>query len=224
MEKSGHLYARCTKEGFEEYLKGKYQEISFSQTAHIVEMRKTFSSDLGNLKYIAYTYDKVKIFSFPLKDQIVVLSAECSANTENIIEKTLEYINTMGAKLSLYPPSNVINEEKKEMLRNLLESEIPEEMIAERLICFLSGYEQIVHISSIVIELIWIVFLYYIDTFTPSYSSHGYFPVNVACHEFATTTLCLSMKLQPKKSAPSCPSPVAWLDANRFDICSISFS
>ena len=39
----------------------------------------------------------------------------------------------MGAKLSLYPPSNVINEDKKEMLRNLLESEIPEEMIAEQL-------------------------------------------------------------------------------------------
>ena len=48
-------------------------------------------------------------------------------------EKTLEYINTNGAKLSLYPPSNIINEDKKEMLRNLLESEIPEEMIAEQL-------------------------------------------------------------------------------------------
>ena len=96
-------------------------------------MRKTFSSDLGDLKYIVYTYDKVKIFSFLLKDQIVVLSAECSANAENIIEKTLEYINSMEAKLSLYPPSNLMNEEKKEMLRNLLESEIPEEMIAEQL-------------------------------------------------------------------------------------------
>jgi hypothetical protein len=119
MEKSGHLYAGCTKEGFEEYLKGKDQEISFSQTAHIVEMRRTFSSDLGDLKYIVYTYDKVKIFSFPLMDHIVVLSTEGSANAENIIVKILEYINTMGAKLSLYPPSNVINEDKKEMLRNL---------------------------------------------------------------------------------------------------------
>ena len=93
MEKSGHLYAGCTKEGFEEYLQGKNQEISFSQIAHIIEMRKTFSNDLGDLKYIIYTYDKAKIFSLPLKDQIVVLSAECSTDTENIIEKTLEYIN-----------------------------------------------------------------------------------------------------------------------------------
>ena len=28
MEKSGHLYAGCTREGFEEYLKGKNQEIN----------------------------------------------------------------------------------------------------------------------------------------------------------------------------------------------------
>jgi hypothetical protein len=133
MEKSGHLYVRRTKEGFQEYLKGKNQEISFSQTAHIVEMRKTFTNDLGDLKYIVYTYDKVKIFSLPIKDQIVVLSAEYSANAEDIIEKTLEYINSIEAKLSLHPPSNVINEDKKEMLRNLLESEIPEEMIAEQL-------------------------------------------------------------------------------------------
>ena len=133
MEKSGHLYARCKKEGCQEYLKIKNQGISFSQTAHIVEMRKTFSSDLGDLKHIVYTYDKVKIFSIPLMDHIVVFSTEGSANAEDIVEKTLEYINTMGTKLSLYPPSNIINEEKMEMLRNLLDSEIPEEMIAEQL-------------------------------------------------------------------------------------------
>ncbi len=133
MEKSGHLHARCKKEGCEEYLKVKDQGISFSQAEYIVEMRKRFSSDLGDLKYIVYSYDKVKIFSLPLRDHIVVISTESSANVENIVEKTLEYINTNGAKLSLYPPSDIINEDKKEMLRNLLESEIPEEMIAEQL-------------------------------------------------------------------------------------------
>ena len=95
-------------------------------------MRKRFSNDLGDLKYIVYSYDKAKIFSIPLTDHIVVFSTEGSANAENIVEKT-EYINTNGAKLSLYQPSNIINEDKKEMLRNLLESEISEEMIAEQL-------------------------------------------------------------------------------------------
>jgi hypothetical protein len=111
----------------------KNQGISFSQTAYFVEMRKRFSNDLGDLKYIVYSYDKAKIFSIPLTDHIVVFSTESSANAENIVEKTLEYINTNGAKLSLYQPSNIINKDKKEMLRNLLESEISEEMIAEQL-------------------------------------------------------------------------------------------
>src|SRR5215471_13339478 len=122
MERSGHLHGRCTKEGFEEYLKQKDQEISFSQTAYIVEMRKRFSSDLGDLKYILYTYDKVKIFSVPFMDHILVLSADGSANPEEIIKKTLEYINTIGTKLSLYQESDIIDEDKKEMLRNLLTS------------------------------------------------------------------------------------------------------
>ena len=68
-----------------------------------------------------------------MKDHIVVLSVDGSANPEDIIAKTFEYINTMGTKLSLYPPSNIIDEEKKEILRNLLGSEIPDEMIAEQL-------------------------------------------------------------------------------------------
>jgi hypothetical protein len=33
----------------------------------------------------------------------------------------------------LYPPTNVVNEEKKEALRNLLESGISEELVAEQL-------------------------------------------------------------------------------------------
>ena len=66
-------------------------------------------------------------------DHILVLSADGSANPEVIIKKTLEYINTIGTKLSLYTESSIIDEAKKEMLRNLLDSEIPEEMIAEQL-------------------------------------------------------------------------------------------
>jgi len=57
---------------------------------------------------IVYTYDKAKIFSIPLMDHVVVFSTESSANAENIVEKALEYINTNGTKLSLYPPSNII--------------------------------------------------------------------------------------------------------------------
>jgi hypothetical protein len=79
MENSGHLHARCKKEGCEEYLNVKNLGISFSQIAHIIEMRKKFSSDLGDLKYIVYSYDKAKIFSIPLTDHILVFSTQGSA-------------------------------------------------------------------------------------------------------------------------------------------------
>lgn len=95
-------------------------------------MRKKFSHELGKLNYIVYAYDKVKIYSIPLKDQIIVLSAENSINTENLVEKISGYANSIG-EVSLYHPSNIVNEEKKEVLKNLLKSDIPEEMIAEQL-------------------------------------------------------------------------------------------
>jgi hypothetical protein len=132
MDKSGHLHSGRMRQGFEEHLKAKSQEVSFSQTAHIVDMRKKFSHELGELNYIVYAYDRVKIYSIPLKDQIIVLSAENSINTENLVEKISGYANSIG-EVSLYHPSNIVNEEKKEVLKNLLKSDIPEEMIAEQL-------------------------------------------------------------------------------------------
>jgi hypothetical protein len=132
MDKSGHLHTGRMKEGFEEYLKAKSQELSFSQTAHIVDMRKKFSHELGELNYIVYAYDKVKIYSVPVKEHIIVLSAENSANIETLVEKISEYVDSIG-EVSLYSPTNILNEEKKDVLKNLLKSDIPEEMISEQL-------------------------------------------------------------------------------------------
>lgn len=132
MDKSGHLHTGRMRQGFEEYLKAKSQEASFSQTAHIVEMRKQFSHQVGGLNYIVYAYDKVKIYSIPLKNHIIVLSAENSINTESIVEKISGYVKSIG-DVSIFSPSNIVDEEKKEVLKNLLKSDIPEELIAEQL-------------------------------------------------------------------------------------------
>ncbi|HEY7734854.1 MAG TPA: hypothetical protein VIB07_08685, partial [Nitrososphaera sp.] len=48
-------------------------------------------------------------------------------------EKILKYVSTVEQELSLYPPSNVVNEEKKEALRNLSDSGIADDLIAEQL-------------------------------------------------------------------------------------------
>ena len=147
MDKSGHLHTGRMRAGFDEYLETKSQELSFSQTAHIVDMRKMFSHELGELNYIVYAYDKVKIFSIPVKDQIIVLSAENSINTENLVEKISEYVNSIG-EVSLSHRSNIINEEKKEVLKNLLKSDIPEEMIAEQLDLDLPTVRKLIHAMS----------------------------------------------------------------------------
>lgn len=133
MEKSGHLYVGTWREETEEFLKGRNPEISLSQSAYIVDLRKMFTAELGNLKAVTYIYDKVKALSVPVRDHILAISAETSANTEQLLDKILTYTKTVEQELSLYPPSNIVNEEKKEALRNLRESGIADELIAEQL-------------------------------------------------------------------------------------------
>ena len=42
MEKSGHLYARCTKEGFEEYLKGSIRKLVFLRLRILLKWERHF--------------------------------------------------------------------------------------------------------------------------------------------------------------------------------------
>jgi hypothetical protein len=92
-----------------------------------------FNSELGNLKYVIYTYDKVKMISVPVKDHVLVFSSDDIANTDHLIDKVSQYIESVESELSLYPPSNIINNEKKEAVRNLHISGIPDDMIADQL-------------------------------------------------------------------------------------------
>lgn len=133
VEKSGHLYASIRREDAPNKLSDKSTEISLAQSAYIVDLRKMFSKELGELKSVVYNYDSVNIISVPVKDHIVVLSMESDAMADEVAAKVHEYVKSVKDELSLYPPSNVVNPEKKEMLRNLLESGISEEMIAEQL-------------------------------------------------------------------------------------------
>jgi hypothetical protein len=62
-----------------------------------------------------------------------VFSAESTADIEDLTKKVLEYVESVKADLSLYPPANIVNNEKKEILRNLHESGMSEDIIAEQL-------------------------------------------------------------------------------------------
>ena len=133
MEKSGHLYAGSQREGMEEHLKGRNSEISYAQSAYIVDLRKMFTPELGKLNTVAYMYDKVKLINFPVKDHLLVISSEAEANVDELCEKILKYVTSVENELSLYPPANIVNPEKKEILRNLYESGISEDLIADQL-------------------------------------------------------------------------------------------
>jgi hypothetical protein len=133
MEKSGHLYASVRKDGTEEYLKGRSPEISLAQSAYIVDLRKMFAQELGNLKSVVYSYDKVKLISMPVKEHVLVISIEPKVDADQLIENVLNYVRSVENELSLYPPGNIVNEEKKEALSNLHHSGISEELIAEQL-------------------------------------------------------------------------------------------
>jgi hypothetical protein len=133
MEKSGHLHAGVRRGDTEELLKGRNTEISFAQTAYIVDLRKMFTAELGSLRSVNYAYDKVKLFSIPVKDHVLVVSTEPNVESDKFVDKILNYIKSVDHELSLYPPANIVNEEKKEALRNLHHSGISEELIAEQL-------------------------------------------------------------------------------------------
>lgn len=133
IERSGHLFAGGMREGADTKLNEKNSDLSLHQFAHIVFLRERFSKELGSLKYVLYDYDKVKMFNMPVKEFILVFSAESDANAEDIVNKVSQYIKSVEKDLSLHPPSNIINKEKRETFRNLYESGIPEEMIADQL-------------------------------------------------------------------------------------------
>ena len=133
VEKSGHLYAGNSREGIKEHLKGRSPELSLAQSAYIVDLRKIFVSQLGKLGYVIYAYDKVKMITMPVKEHVLVFSSDHTGNTDDLLDKVTKYIQSVESDLSLYPPSNIINNEKKEVVRNLHLSGISEDMIADQL-------------------------------------------------------------------------------------------
>ena len=134
LEKSGHLYSGGPIEGIVQHLTGRNSEVSLSQTAHIVQMRKNFSADLGELKYMVYAHDKVLVFSIPiLEDFILVFSTEKGVNVNGIVTTITDYIKSIEPELKLEKPRKMVDEEKRRMVRNLYDSGITEDLIAEQM-------------------------------------------------------------------------------------------
>ena len=133
IDRSGRMYAGEIRKGIEEYLNEKNAGLSLAQTAYIVDLRQIFTPELGVLKYILYGYEKVKLFSIPIKEHILVFSTDNPVNVEDLLDKITSYLKSVEAELLFYPPHDLINSEKRQLLRNLYESGISDEIIAEHL-------------------------------------------------------------------------------------------
>ena len=134
LEKSGHLYSGGPIEGIVKHLTGRNSEVSLSQTSHIVQMRKNFSADLGELKYMVYAHDKVLVFSIPiLEDLILVFSTEKDVNVNGIVTTITDYVKSVDPELKLEKPRKMVDEEKRRAVRNLYDSGITEDLIAEQM-------------------------------------------------------------------------------------------
>jgi Family of unknown function (DUF6659) len=133
IDRSGRMYAGRLREGIEEYLNEKNTQLSFSQTAYIVDLRQIFTPELGSLKYILYSYEKVKLFSVPVKEHILVFSTNDSVNVDELVDRVAGYLKLVEDSVLFYPPDDIINSEKKQILRNLYDSGVSEEIIAEHL-------------------------------------------------------------------------------------------
>jgi hypothetical protein len=146
VEKSGHLCASLIRQGINEHLKGRNPEISYAQSAYIVELRKIFENELGHLTSVIYIYDKVVMFSIPIKNHIVVFSTDRNIHIDTVFEKVQSFIKNVETELDLELDIKNISQEKKESVRNLYDSGISEEMIAEQLDLNLTTVKSLVKI------------------------------------------------------------------------------
>ncbi len=67
-------------------------KLSFLQTHHIIEIGKRFSNELGKLEYIAFEYDKLKLFDLPAKEEIITFAITKDVDNEEIVKTISDHI------------------------------------------------------------------------------------------------------------------------------------
>jgi DNA-binding NarL/FixJ family response regulator len=101
---------------------------------------------LGNLHSIIYVYDKVIMFSIPIKNHIVVISTDRNIDINSVFEQVQSFTKNSESELDIQLDVKNISQEKKESVRNLYDSGISEEMIAEQVDLNLATVKSLVKI------------------------------------------------------------------------------
>jgi hypothetical protein len=101
LEKSGHLSTSHQRFSMDEYLKGRNLEMIYSQSVYVADLRKMLSNSFGNLNYVCYIYEKLKILLFPVKDHILLVFVNKEIKTDDLTKNIYEYVKSQNS-LDLY--------------------------------------------------------------------------------------------------------------------------
>jgi hypothetical protein len=97
LDKNGEILFGGQREGIQNYLSNEDQKKSIRHVTEAWFTRNQFSSSIGNGKYAMAEYEKVKRFTFPLKNSsnIVYITTEPDVDHCSFVEDVLKIIESI---------------------------------------------------------------------------------------------------------------------------------
>ena len=102
VDKDGQLISGGFKEGLTPYEGDETKLQSFLDFVSKASIRKEFDESLGPINYLAARRDKAVLvsFPFPISQILLLISAEPTANIENLAKKVVEIFTDVSKRLS----------------------------------------------------------------------------------------------------------------------------
>ena len=102
IDKDGQLISGGFKEGLTPYEGDETRFQSFLEFVSKASIRKEYDESLGPINYLAARRDKAVLvsFPFPISQILLLISAEPTANIENLATKVVEIFSDVTKRLS----------------------------------------------------------------------------------------------------------------------------
>ena len=102
VDKDGKLIAGGFKEGLVPYEGDETRLQSFLEFVSKASIRKEYDESLGPINYLAARRDKAVLvsFPFPISQILLLISAEPTANIENLAKKVVEIFTDVSKKMT----------------------------------------------------------------------------------------------------------------------------
>ena len=102
VDKDGQLISGGFKEGLTPYEGDETRLQSFLEFVSKASIRKEYDQSLGPINYLAARRDKAVLvsFPFPISQILLLISAEPTANIENLAKKVVEIFTDVSKKMT----------------------------------------------------------------------------------------------------------------------------